>query len=107
MLKKTKETSSCSRSVVFEWHRRFQEKLIEITDDQRSGRKSAKRKIIQKVRDVISSDRCKSIIDAAGDIGVSHGTVHSILRDGMKMSRMNARWVPRLLSAEEKEVCVQ
>ena len=59
------------------------------------------------MRDVISSDRRKSIDDVADDIGVSHRTVHSILKDEMKMSKVSARWMPRLLSAEEKEVRVR
>ena len=43
----------------------------------------------------------------AEDIRVIHGTVHSILKDEMKMSKVRAQWVPRLLSTEEKKVRIR
>ena len=37
------------------------------------------------------------------ELGVSCSTVHGILTDELGMSKVSARWVPRLLSDKEKE----
>ena len=59
------------------------------------------------MRNVVSSYRRKSIDDVADDIEERHGTIHSILKDEMQVSKVSERWVPHLHSAEEKEVCVR
>ena len=41
---------------------------------------------VWKVVDVILTDRRKSVDDVVDDVGVSHGTVHNILKEDMKMS---------------------
>ena len=52
-----KEGSSCSRTLVFEWHRRFREGRVEVTDDARPGRPSTASMNVRKALDIISSDR--------------------------------------------------
>ena len=93
VLSKLKESSGCSRTLVFEWHRRFREGRIGIIDDKGPGRPSAKPRTIQNMRDVILSDQRQSIDDIVDNIGVSHWTVHSILKDVINMSKVSAQWV--------------
>ncbi|GBM56255.1 hypothetical protein AVEN_101536-1 [Araneus ventricosus] len=45
-------------------------------------------------------------IDAiASELGISHGGVHSILHDDLKMHRICLHMVPKMLSPEQKEQC--
>ncbi|GBO27165.1 hypothetical protein AVEN_111516-1 [Araneus ventricosus] len=45
-------------------------------------------------------------IDAfASELGISHGSVHSILHDELNMHRICLHMVPKMLSPEQKEQC--
>ncbi|GBO12151.1 hypothetical protein AVEN_261098-1 [Araneus ventricosus] len=45
-------------------------------------------------------------IDAiASELGISHGSVHSILHDDLSMYRICLHMVPKMLSPEQKEQC--
>ena len=41
--------------------------------------------------------------DIEEEIGISHGTVHQILTEDLNYSKKSARWVPRLLTADQKK----
>ena len=93
---------NCSRTLVFDWHKRFREGQTEITDSARSGRPGNDQRSIQDVKDVIAKDRRKSIDDIADTVGLCHGTVHKIVTKDLNMNKVCARWVPRLLTDENK-----
>ncbi|XP_060575741.1 protein GVQW3-like [Ruditapes philippinarum] len=94
---------NCSRTLVFDWHKRFREGQTEITDSARSGRPGNDQRSIQDVKDVIAKDRRKSIYDIADTVGLCHGTVHMIVTKlFLNMNKVCARWVPRLLTDENK-----
>ena len=59
------------------------------------------------VKSLIEEDRRLTVSDISTAVGVSYGNVHSILRNQLKMSKVHARWVPRLLKNAEKERRVQ
>ena len=59
------------------------------------------------VKSLIVEDRRLTVSDISTKVGVSYGSVHSILRNQLKMSKVHARWVPRLLKNAEKERRVQ
>jgi hypothetical protein len=84
---------NCSRTLVFDWHKRFREGQTEITDSARSGRPGNDQRSIKNMKDVIAKDRRKSIDDIADTVGLCHGTVHKIVTKDLC-----ARWVPRLLT---------
>jgi hypothetical protein len=90
---------NCSRTLVFEWHKRFQEGSA---DNARSGRPGNDARSIKKIKDVLATDRRKSLGDIADTVGLSHGTVHKIVTQGLNMNKVCARWVPRLLTDEMK-----
>ena len=93
--------STCSRTIVFDWHKKFRDGREEISDNRRSGR--PKKRVREEVKTVILSDRRKSVDDVANIVGISHGTVHNILSSELNMSKVCARWVPRLLTDDEKK----
>ena len=64
----------------------------------RSWRPIAKPEIIDKVHDIVLTDRrVHELIEATG---ISHGTVISILHKQLDMKKLSARWVSRLLTVD-------
>jgi len=58
--------------------------------------------IIDKVHDIVLIDRRVKVRDLVEAIGISHGTVISILHEQLGMKKLSARWVPRLLIVDHK-----
>ena len=52
----------------------------------------------QKVRDLVYSDRRIQVEEIAQALGISHGSVSTILHDRLGMRKLTARWVPKSLS---------
>ena len=87
-------------SLVYKWHKC----RPTLEDDSGRGRpKTISCALIQTVRDVISEDRRMTINDIATRVDVSYGTVQTILTQNLEMSRVCARWIPRLLSSENMD----
>ena len=70
----------------------------------KSGRpKSASRKeIISKIKEIIEGDARFTVRDIAQKVGISLSTVHLILKKHLKVRKISARWVPHLLTDEQK-----
>jgi histone-lysine N-methyltransferase SETMAR len=76
------------------------------TDDQRHlNAKKTKRTaaIVAAVAADVAVDRRVSCKDLAFAYGLSIGTVFNILRDDLGLVKKSARWVPKLLSDQQKE----
>ena len=54
-----------------------------------------------------NEDRRKTIDEVADHVEVSHGTVNYIITNDLKMTKVSARWVPRLSSEQHMSVRVQ
>ena len=55
----------------------------------------------KKARDLVYSDRCIQVEEIALALGISHGSVSTILHDCLGMYKLTARWVPKSLSDEQ------
>ena len=65
--------------------------------------KSASRKeIISKIKEIIAGDARFIVRDIARNVGISISTVHLILKKHLKVRKVSARWVPHLLTDEQK-----
>ena len=53
---------------------------------------------------MLISDRRSTTRHIGQILGISHTGVHIILRDDLKMTKVSARWVPRLLTPEQKRI---
>lgn len=103
-LKSTERYSGVSRSLVFKWHNRFRDGW---TDSAKRGRKPYMNASNVKVtKDVIDGDRRKTVRAVSECTGISKSSVQRILTSQLNMSHVSARWVPRLLTEEEKQVRV-
>ena len=56
----------------------------------------------QKVEDMISQDRRIKVNITAHELGISGGTVSSIIHKVSMMSNVSSTWVPRMLALEQK-----
>ena len=52
----------------------------------------------QKVRDLVYSDRQIQVEEIAQALGISHGSVSTILHDRLGMRKLTAHWVPNPLA---------
>ena len=58
--------------------------------------------MIEKVRQIIHEDRRRTFDEVSMLVEVSHGTCYKILTEDLKMWRVASKFVPRLLSVDQK-----
>ena len=96
--------SSPSFSTIKKWAAEFKRGRTSLEDDPREGRpKSATTpEIIEQVHDMVLDDRRMKVREIAETIGISKERVGYILHEELDMKKLCARWVPRLLTADQK-----
>ena len=95
--------TSCCRSLVFKWHDRYRKGRESLEDDVRSGRpKKIATSIQEKVTALLDDDRRLTVRELSESVDASLNTVHRVIADELKMSKVSARWVPRLLTDDDK-----
>ena len=69
-----------------------------------SGRpKSAMTKMsVDAVKSMVTEDARYNVLDIAKYLGMPSGTVHKILTEELHLQKISARWVPHLLTDEQK-----
>ena len=97
--------SCMNRASVFEWHKRFKEGRESARDDERYGRSKEVRipELIGKIKNFMDKYRHVSIETISAQFDVSVGTVHSIIREELKMRKICVKFVPRVLLEDQKE----
>ena len=97
--------SCMNRASVFEWHKRFKEGRESVMDDERCGRSKEVRtaELMGQIKNFMDKDRCVSIETISAQFDVSVGTVHTIIHDKLKMRKICAKFVPRVLREDQKE----
>ena len=58
--------------------------------------------MIEKIHRIVMEDRRIKVREIAEIVGISVRVVHNILHEKLKMKKMCARWVPRLLTINQK-----
>jgi len=72
------------------------------TNRRSLGHALADLKTIARVEQMVMEDRRLTVKQIAANAGISVGPVDTILHDDMKMRKVPARWVPRMLTDENK-----
>ena len=105
MLRHVYGNEAMSHVTCFEWHARFKRGRTSLEDDERSGRLSTSSTPtnVETIRWLVHEDRRITIKEIAAIVNVSYGTVQTILTRDMNMHRIAAKFVPRLLTPEQKE----
>jgi len=80
-----------------------------VESEQRSGRPQTARNaaVVERVENVVRGDRRLTVREIAEEVGISKDSAHEILRADLNMHRVAAKFVPKLLSAEQKELRVE
>jgi len=88
----------------FEWHARFKTGRTSLEDYKRSGQPSTSStpKNVETIRWLVYEDHQRTIKDIAAIVNVSYRTVQTILTCDLNMHRAAAKFVPRLLTPEQK-----
>ena len=94
-----------NRAWVFEWHKRFKEGKESVRDDERCWRSKevSTPELMGQIKNFMDKDRDVSIETISAQFDVSVGTVHTIIREELKMRKICAKFVPRVLREDRKE----
>lgn len=97
--------SAPSFATIKYWVAEFKRGRTSCEDEHRSGRPSkvATPEMIRKVHKIVLDDRRLKVREIADMVGISKSAVHRILTENLEMKKLCARWVPRLLTAEQKQ----
>ena len=89
---------------VFSLVKAFKAGKFSVEDDTRPGRPktSVTKANIAAVKIVVEKDARLSVKDIASCTGISEGSVQTILKKRLDLRMVCARWVPHLLTEEQK-----
>ncbi|KAL1460741.1 hypothetical protein WDU94_012693 [Cyamophila willieti] len=96
--------SAPSKSMVCKWVAKFKRGHTSCTNDPRSGRpvEVVTEAVVEKVHDLVLENRRTKVLDIAESVGISTERVWYILHEHLGMQKLCARWVPRLLTPDQK-----
>ncbi|XP_045451016.1 histone-lysine N-methyltransferase SETMAR-like [Melitaea cinxia] len=92
-------------NAVARWAKEFKLGRTTTEDEHRAGRPSTSltEDNVKKVKDVVLADQRVTIRHAAEVTGISYGSVQRILANELHLKKVSARWVPRMLTDEQKK----
>ena len=105
MLQTALGASCMNRASVFEWLKRFKEGRESEKDDERCGGSKEVRtlELIGQIKNFMDKERHVSIEAISAQFNVSVETVHTIIHEELKMQKICAKFVPRVLREDQKE----
>lgn len=95
---------SPSRATVYKWFGQFRDGRKSVFDEERSGapKKVTTEENVNTIHDIVVADRRIKLREIEEMTGISYERVHNIVHDELGMKKVAARWVPRLLSPDQK-----
>jgi len=97
--------SAPSFTTVKYWVAEFKRGRTSCQDEHRSGRPNevTTPEMVKKIHKMVLDDRRLKVRELADMVGISKSAVHRILTENLDMRKLCARWVPRLLTMEQKQ----
>nr|CAH7750037.1 unnamed protein product [Callosobruchus chinensis] len=104
MVKKAYRDAALSKTRVYQWFSSFKNGEMSIEDQPRPGRPSTSRndENIEKINALVREDRRLTIDQLCEMSGISWSSVQRILSEDLYMRIVAAKFVPRLLTGEQK-----
>ena len=95
---------SVSYNTCARWVREFKDGRTSVVDNSRCGapKSVVNESLVANVRKYIDEDPNASIREVSSDMGVSVGTIHKVLHEDLGLRKISARWVPHVLTDEQK-----
>jgi len=105
MLKTSFGEQAMGHSQTFQWFSWFKAGISSTDDHECSGRpvSSSTPEMIERVLQIIREDRRHTTDEVSMLVGISRGTCHKILTEDLKMRRVASKFMPRLLSVDQKQ----
>lgn len=98
----TYKEKAYSRAQVFRLHKTFRDDPnVEVEDKPRSGR--PKSSMADEIKELLDHDRRLTVREIASKVDLGVATVHSIIKEELGMKKVCARWIPRLLTDDQKQ----
>ena len=97
--KETLWESAPAYCTVEKWRAEFKRGRSSCDELHRCGRPatSVDEETVERVNKLVMNDRRLTVSFIALSVGISVGSVHSILTENLLMKKVSARWVPRML----------
>ena len=95
---------STMRATCFRWHKRFKNGRLSVENDERFGRSSTSTDDphIDEINTLVRANRRLTLRELAEECGISVGSCHHILTEELKMHRVAAKFVPRLMTSDQQ-----
>jgi histone-lysine N-methyltransferase SETMAR len=97
--------SAPSRATILNWFSEFKRGRATLEDGPRPGRPCDAVTVenVNRVRDLVNQDRRITYCQLQEAMHLSSSTINSILHEKLGLRKLAARWVPHLLTLEQKE----
>lgn len=97
--------ATLSQNRVFTWARQFKggRESVENEGHDRRPRSSLTDDNIRAIRELIEGDRRLSVEEIASEVRISIGSAHTIICEHLGFRKISARWVPKLLTKNQKQ----
>ena len=104
MLNTTYGDVAMKRATCFRWHKRFKNGRLSVEDDERSGHPSTSTDDphIDEINTLVRAKRRLTVRQLAEECGISVGSCHHILTEELKMHRVAAKFVSRLMTSDQQ-----
>ena len=95
---------SLNHAQVFQWHAQFKTGHTFVDDDEHTGRPTSctTPETVARIQE-LRQDRCQTIRDIAEEVEVGYETCQRVLTEELGMQRVAAKFVSRILTADQKQ----
>ena len=89
-----------NQTQIKKWFNRFKNGRMSVESEARSDRPFTGRneEVIEKVRQILMEDRRLTLREIVEELGISRGSIHSILTEDLCMRRVSAKFIPKRLT---------
>ena len=96
---------SLSHAQVLQWHARFKTGRTSVDDDEHTRRPTSctTPETVARIQELVCQDQRQTIHGIAEEVGIGHGTCQQVLMEELGMHCVAAKFVPRILIADQKQ----